>query len=115
MEGGLFLWQSLYVKDKLERFKQYLPAKGPKFNGAETPMDNNIRLHKKVATQLHFKQKEIEVEAVSVDRSSKRNWCRVYGGSNSYIGGILATIPTGGDGTERVYYDCIKGWQQVLH
>ena len=44
VEGGLFLSQSLYVKDVLEKFKQYLPAKGSKFNGAETPMDNKILL-----------------------------------------------------------------------
>ena len=46
--------------------KQYLPAKGSKFNGAETPMDNKIRLHKNGATQLRFKQKEIELEAGAV-------------------------------------------------
>ena len=57
VEGGLFLSQSLYVKDALEKFKQYLPTKGSKLNGAE------IRLHKKGAAQLCFKQKEIEVEA----------------------------------------------------
>ena len=34
VEGGLFLSQSLYVKDVLEKFKEYLPAKGSKFNGA---------------------------------------------------------------------------------
>ena len=66
VEGGLFLSQSLYVKDVLEKFKQYLPEKGSKFNGAETPMDSKIRLHKKGATQLRFKQKEIEVERGSV-------------------------------------------------
>ena len=45
-EEGLFLSQSLFVKDVLEKFKEYLPAKGPKCNGAETPMDNVVRLHK---------------------------------------------------------------------
>ena len=63
VEGSLFLSQSLYVNDVLEKFKQYLPAKGSKCNGAETPMDNEIRLHKNGATQLRFKQKEIEMEA----------------------------------------------------
>ena len=63
VEWGLFLSQSLYVKDVLEKFKQYLPAKGSKCNGAETPMDNKIRFYKNEATQLRFKQKEIEVEA----------------------------------------------------
>ena len=74
---GLFLSQSLYVKDILEKFKEYLPAKGSKFNGAYTPMNNKIRLHKKGATQLRFKQKEIEIEAgaVKCDASiSYREW-----------------------------------------
>ena len=71
MKGGLFLSQSLYVKDVLEQFKKYLPAKGSKFNGAETPMDNKIRLHKNGVTQLRFRQKEIEIEtgAVKCDAS----------------------------------------------
>ena len=63
VEGDLFLSQSFYVKDVLEKFKQCLPAKGFKFNGAETPLDNKIRLHKNGATQLRFKRKEIEIEA----------------------------------------------------
>ena len=57
VEGGLFLSQSLYVMDVLEKFKQYLPAKGSKFNGAETLMNNKIRLHKKRDIQLRFEQK----------------------------------------------------------
>ena len=63
---GLFLSQSLYVKDILEKFKEYLPAKGSTLNGAETPIDNKIRLHKKGATQLRYKQKETEIEAGAV-------------------------------------------------
>ena len=43
VDGGLFLSQSLYVNDVLENFKEYLPAKGSKFNGAETSMDSKIR------------------------------------------------------------------------
>ena len=66
VEGGLFLSQSLYVKDVLMKFKQYLPAKGSKFDGAETPMNNKIRLHMNGATQLRFKQHEIEMEAGAV-------------------------------------------------
>ena len=42
MDGGLFLSQSLYVKDVLEKVKEYLPTKGSKFNCAETPMENKI-------------------------------------------------------------------------
>ena len=34
LKGGQFLSQSPYVKDVLEKFKQYLPAKGSTFNGA---------------------------------------------------------------------------------
>ena len=60
VEGELFLSVSLYVKDVQDKINQYLPAKGSKFNGAETPMENKIRLHKKGATQLRFKQLEIE-------------------------------------------------------
>ena len=57
--GGLFLSQS----HVLEKFKEYLPSKWVQvFNGAENPMDNKIRQHKKRATQLQFKQKEIEIE-----------------------------------------------------
>ena len=66
VEGGLFLSQSLDVKGVLEKFKEHLPVKGSKFNGAETHMDNKIRLRKKGATQLRFKQKEIDVEAGAV-------------------------------------------------
>ena len=46
VEGGLFLSQSLSVKNVLEKFKEYLPANGSKFNFAVTPMDNKIRIHK---------------------------------------------------------------------
>ena len=66
MGGGLFLSQSLYFKDVLEKFKEYLPAEGSKFNGAEILMDNKIWLHKNETTQLRFKQKEIEMERGSV-------------------------------------------------
>ena len=66
VEGGLFLSKSQYVKNVLEKFKEYQPAKGSKFNDAETPMDNKIHLHRKGATQLRFKQKEIEIEAGTV-------------------------------------------------
>ena len=66
VEGGLFLSQSLYMKDMLEKFKQYLPETGSKFNGAKTPTDNKIRLHKERSTQLRFRQKEIEMERESV-------------------------------------------------
>ena len=65
VEGGLFLSQSLYVKDVLEKLKQYLQAKGSKFDGAETPMDNKTRLHKKGATHLRFI--EIGMGAVRCD------------------------------------------------
>ena len=34
VDGGLFISQSLYIKDVLEKFKEYLPAKGSKFNYA---------------------------------------------------------------------------------
>ena len=64
---GLCLSQSLYIKDVLEKFKEYLLAKGSKFNGAEPPMDNKIRSHKKGATKLRFKQKEIEIAAGAVE------------------------------------------------
>ena len=64
IEGGLS--QSLYVKDVPEKFRDCLPAKESKFNGAVTPMNNKIRLHKNGATLLRFKQKEIEVEWGSV-------------------------------------------------
>ena len=40
VEGGLFLSQSLYVKDVLEKLKRYFPTKVSKFNDAETPKDN---------------------------------------------------------------------------
>ena len=42
--------------------REYLPTKGSKFNGTETPIENKIRLHKKGVTQLRFQQKEIEIE-----------------------------------------------------
>ena len=45
-----------------EKFKEYLPAKGSKFNGAETSMDIKIYLHKNGETQLRFKLKDIELE-----------------------------------------------------
>ena len=63
----------------LEKFKQYLPAKGPKFNGDKTPMDNKIQLHKNGATQLLFKQKEIEIEAGTVKCSASIPYCEVVG------------------------------------
>ena len=79
VEGGLFLSQSLYVKDVLEKFKEYLPAKGSKFNCAETPMDNMIRLYKNGATQLRFKQKEIEIEAGAVKFDASIPYRKVVG------------------------------------
>ena len=83
VEGGLFLSQSLYVKVVLEMFKEYLPAKGSNFNGAETPMDK-IRLHKEGAIQLRFRQKEIEIEmgAVKCDASIP---CREVIGSLQWL------------------------------
>ena len=63
LERGLLLSQSLYVEDLLEKFEQYLPAKGSEFIDAETPVDNKIHLHKNGATQLQYKQSKIEVEA----------------------------------------------------
>ena len=62
LKGGLFL----SLKDVLEKFKEYLPPKGSKCNGAETPMDNKIRLYKNGANQFRFKQREIEMEAGAV-------------------------------------------------
>ena len=56
VEGDLFLSQSLYVKDVLEQFKEYLPAKESKFNDAKIPMDNKIWSHKSEATQLRLQQ-----------------------------------------------------------
>ena len=79
LERGLFLSQSLNVKDVLEKFKQYLPAKGSKFNGTKTPMDKKIRLHKNGATQLRFKQKEIEIEEGAVASHTAR-WMDRYCG-----------------------------------
>ena len=45
-----------------EKFNDYVTAKGSKFNGTETLMDNKIRLHKSGATQLGFQQKGVEIE-----------------------------------------------------
>ena len=42
VEGDLLLSQSLHVKDELDKFKENLPAKGSKFNGAENPMDKRL-------------------------------------------------------------------------
>ena len=78
-EKSLFLSLSLYVKDVLEKLKQYLPAKGFKFNDAETPMDNKIRLQKNGATQLRFKQKEIEIEAGVVKCNASISYREVVG------------------------------------
>ena len=63
---------SSYVRDVLDKLNEYLPAKGSKFYVAETPMNNKIRLQKSGATQLRFKQKEIEMEkgAIKCDAST---------------------------------------------
>ena len=78
-EGGLFLLQLLYVKDVLEKFKQYSLEKGSKFNGAESPMDNKIRLHKNGASQLRFRQKEIEMERGSLKCDASIPYRKVIG------------------------------------
>ena len=43
MEEGLFLFQSLLVKDVSEKFKGYLPTKGSNFNDAKNSFDNDNR------------------------------------------------------------------------
>ena len=53
-EGGLFLSQSLYIQDVLGQFKSHLSGPSTRLNGAETPMDLRIRLHKNGATHMRF-------------------------------------------------------------
>ena len=45
-KGGLSLSLSLYIQNVLGRFKTHLPGPSTRLNGAETPMDHRIRLHK---------------------------------------------------------------------
>ena len=61
-EGGLFLSQSLYIQDVLVCFKTHLPGPSTRLNGAETPMDHRIRLHKNGSTHMRFKPSDRDVE-----------------------------------------------------
>ena len=55
--GCLFLFQFLCVHDVLEKFEEYLPAKGTKSNDAENAM-YRIWLHMSGATQLVYQLKK---------------------------------------------------------
>ena len=61
-EGGLSLSQSLYIQNVLGRFMSHMPGPSTKLNGAETPMDHRIRLHKNGATHMRFKPNENDIE-----------------------------------------------------
>ena len=86
VDGSLFLSLSLYIKDVLEKFKEYLPAKGSKFNGAKTPIDNKICLHKKRAT------KETEIEAVAVKYDAFIPYHEVVGSLLWFANGLRPDI-----------------------
>ena len=90
----------------LEEFKQYLPAKGFKFYDAETPMDNKVRLHKKGATQLRFKQKEIEVEAGAVKRDTSFPYREVVGSSLRLANGSRPNISFAVNQVAKYCCDC---------
>ena len=52
-DGGIFLSQSSYVRDVLERFKEYVPAAA---NPVQLPADPKLRLHVGGATKVHVYQ-----------------------------------------------------------
>ena len=53
VEAGLFLSQTLYVKDVLEKSKQYLPAEGPEFwSSRMNPPMTNFRIRSQLIN--HF-------------------------------------------------------------
>ena len=54
--GGLFLSQSLYIKDMLKRFAEFVGSKSTKLNDSVTPMDHKMMLHKDDAVEIHFRQ-----------------------------------------------------------
>ena len=60
--GGLFLSQSLYLKDVLKRFADRIGANTIKFNKSVNTMDHNIKYHKGGAINLKFKEDPVEIE-----------------------------------------------------
>ena len=61
-EGGMFLSQSLYIQDVLGRFKADMPGPSTRLNGAETPMDHRIHLHKNGSIHMRIKRTDKDIE-----------------------------------------------------
>ena len=62
-DGGLFLSQSLHIQNVLGRFKTHLTGPSTRLNGAETPMDHRIRLHKNGSNHIRLLPKNRDIES----------------------------------------------------
>ena len=59
MGGGLFLSQSLYIKNFLDKFAEFIGSKSTILNKSITCMDNMARRHSDSAVQFRFQQDRV--------------------------------------------------------